>query len=473
MKLLPSIGQLKNGSRNINNSRCRNFFPSLTLNGKSDIVLYPTPGCRKTTTTQNAEVRNMHAWDGVNYIVAGDKFYKSSFTAASATYIGDVNTSSGHAWMTHNANNQLLIVDGSYGYVYDRSDGSFGQISDVDFPIGVTSCTFLNQSAFVTYGELGLFAYSALNDFTSWSSLDFLSAESNPDAAKAIIADQQELVVFGSETIEFYYSTGDSTAPYARRDNALQEIGIWTAATLSRANSLLFWLDDNLQPRIMGGYDSIIIADDEILSEIKNSADQNTKGFAFIDQGHIFYCLSLADRSLVYDHTTSQKLKVPVWHERASYPVASKNKWRANCAVRYNGDTYVGDYENGNIYRLDEDYYQDNGKTLKREASFIVAQTQDRRRLFHNRLEVEFEAGVGLATGQGSDPQAMMQYSDDGGHTYSTERWRSMGKIGEYGHRSTWRSLGNSRNREYVVAITDPVKTVIIGAHLMVGQGYE
>ena len=71
----------------------------------------------------------------------------------------------------------------------------------------------------------------------------------------------------------------------------------------------------------------------------------------------------------------------------------------------------------------------------------------------------------------GYDPQVMLRWSDDGGHTWSNEHWRSMGKIGEFGYRTYWRRLGMTlkiRDRVYEVSGTDPVKIAIMGAELQV-----
>lgn len=69
-----------------------------------------------------------------------------------------------------------------------------------------------------------------------------------------------------------------------------------------------------------------------------------------------------------------------------------------------------------------------------------------------------------------SDPQVMLRWSDDGGHTWSREHWISMGKIGEYGRRAIWRRLGMTqklRDRVYEISGTDPVKITIVGAELL------
>jgi hypothetical protein len=70
----------------------------------------------------------------------------------------------------------------------------------------------------------------------------------------------------------------------------------------------------------------------------------------------------------------------------------------------------------------------------------------------------------------GYNPQVMLRWSDDGGHTWSNEHWSSVGKIGAYGHRTFWRRLGMTlklRDRVYELSGTDPVKIAIVGAELI------
>ncbi len=63
----------------------------------------------------------------------------------------------------------------------------------------------------------------------------------------------------------------------------------------------------------------------------------------------------------------------------------------------------------------------------------------------------------------------MLRWSDDGGHTWSSEHARSMGRIGATATRVIWRRLGMTlklRDRIYEVSGTDPVKIAIMGAEL-------
>ena len=86
----------------------------------------------------------------------------------------------------------------------------------------------------------------------------------------------------------------------------------------------------------------------------------------------------------------------------------------------------------------------------------------------YNGYALETEA---YTAAPGYDPQVMLRWSDDAGHTWSNEHWNSMGKIGTYGTRTIWRRLGMTekiRDRVYEVSGTDPVKIAIMGAELFV-----
>jgi hypothetical protein len=76
-----------------------------------------------------------------------------------------------------------------------------------------------------------------------------------------------------------------------------------------------------------------------------------------------------------------------------------------------------------------------------------------------------------LVTAIAIDPQVMLRWSDDGGHTWSNEHWKSMGLTGEWGRRVIWRRLGMTvklRDRVYEVSGTDQNKIAIMGAELNV-----
>jgi len=137
----------------------------------------------------------------------------------------------------------------------------------------------------------------------------------------------------------------------------------------------------------------------------------------------------------------------------------------------------VGDYQSGYVHQYSREIYTDAGLNpvsgLPTVEPLIAIRRcphlwkkEDRERIFNGSLQVEFSPGVGLQTGQGVNPQAMMRFSDDGGANFGNLRTVTIGAAGRTKNRAIWRRLGTSRDRVYEVSISDPVKRDIVGATL-------
>ena len=95
-----------------------------------------------------------------------------------------------------------------------------------------------------------------------------------------------------------------------------------------------------------------------------------------------------------------------------------------------------------------------NGIIRQRIAPGI---TDEHKRHPIDQIELLMDVGVGLQSGQGSDPQAMLSVSDDGGITYGNELWAGMGRIGQYRTRVFWQQLGANPDAVIKVRWSDPV----------------
>lgn len=124
----------------------------------------------------------------------------------------------------------------------------------------------------------------------------------------------------------------------------------------------------------------------------------------------------------------------------------------------------------GVIYEMSSSFYTDAGCTIRRlRRSPHVS--DEMQWFFYDMLQVDMETGVGLVEGQGSDPQVMMRFSDDGGRTWSNEEWRSAGALGAFSRRVIWRHLGRGRDRLFEIVTTDPVKIAFIDGYLRLRKG--
>jgi hypothetical protein len=190
--------------------------------------------------------------------------------------------------------------------------------------------------------------------------------------------------------------------------------------------------------------------------------------------GHEFYWLTFPEGNAtwVYDLTTRE------WHQRSWLnPVTGEaDRHRANGHTVAFGLHLVGDWQNGNIYVLDDQVYSDNGAPLRvlRRAPYVY-QSKGQANLpyiFHNTLQIDCETGVGLdGVGQGTNPQLMLRWSDDSGGTWTGERWAPLGRIGEGRARVVFRRLGRSRARIYEVSVSDPVPVTLLGGYLEMKVG--
>jgi len=95
----------------------------------------------------------------------------------------------------------------------------------------------------------------------------------------------------------------------------------------------------------------------------------------------------------------------------------------------------------------------------------------EQRWLTYDRFQLDLQTGVGLNTGQGSDPQIMLRWSNDGGHTWSHEHWVSAGRMGATKTRAIWRQLGRARTRTFEVVVSDPCAFFLCAAYLSVSEG--
>lgn len=80
--------------------------------------------------------------------------------------------------------------------------------------------------------------------------------------------------------------------------------------------------------------------------------------------------------------------------------------------------------------------------------------------------QVVYKDGTYVSDDDGVNPRIMLQWSDDGGYTWSNEYWVSVGKQGNYRSMVNFHRLGMSRDRVFRVTVTDPVRWVFCGASI-------
>jgi outer membrane lipoprotein-sorting protein len=202
-----------------------NYFYEKNIDGES---IVSTPGSTSLVVPKSGEVRGAIEYNDKAYFVIGHTFYEVN-SAGTATSRGTLNTSTGRVSMAHNglrnsANQQIMIVDGSDGWIYDNSASTLTVISDADFTDS-TSVVFIDGYFIFAQKDSDRFWLTASYDGTTISATDFETAEGDPDDIQALIADQRELFVFGKRTLEVWYNSGDTNNTFQRFQGGFKQTG--------------------------------------------------------------------------------------------------------------------------------------------------------------------------------------------------------------------------------------------------------
>jgi len=468
----PILGQAY-VARSVNaaDNRMVNLYPEQTPeNGKDVGFLNRAPGLRLLATVGSGPVRGLWQYGGYGYVVSSNTLYRID-AAWNSTVLGTV-SGSGPVSMTDNGT-QLFVACNPLSYIYNATTGVFAQITDLDFP-GAVTVGYIDGYFVFNQPNSQLLWVTQLLDGNSIDPQDFASAEGSPDGLAALIVDHREVWLFGTNSVEVWYDAGNSGFPLERIQGAFNEIGCAAPYSIAKLDNGLFWLGSDARGNGIvyraNGYTGQRVSTHAIEFAIQGYANiSDAFAYTYQQEGHAFYVLTFptGNATWVYDVATG------AWHERAAFYNGRFSRHASNCQMNFNNEIVVGDCASGNLYAFDLDVYADNGAPQKWLRSWRALQSgqNNLNRTAQHSLQLDCETGVGLNTGQGSSPQAMLRWSDDGGHTWSNEHWASMGAIGASGARAFWRRLGMTdklRDRVYEVSGSDPVKIAIIGAELSV-----
>lgn len=419
----------------------------------------------------------------------------SSTDATFTTSTGRINAAS-DALGGDKYNGSTMFTDGSKNYIlYDDSANNsaatdtyflnpeffrMGQSGEpAFFPTGPQSTHIAWIDGYFILNEVGTnkFYTTNLGDYVI-DALNFASSEGSPDKVLAVIGMGRNLWVFNEKTTEVYFNTGNADFPFERIQNAFIEIGLKAKYSIAKLPGTLFWLgrseDGENIVFLASGLSPQRISNHAIEYAISTYADPSSAtSYAYQSNGHMFYVLNFNEATWVYDVTTGS------WHQRAYTDSGILERHLAEYhAFNYvNSLHLVADSTSNKIYKLNDTYYSDNGDAITRLRSSPHV-SADLKRLFCSSFQLDMEVGIGLDGGvQGSSPTVMFDFSDDGGHTWSSESWaladNAAGSIGEYKTRVRWTRLGSFRDRIFRVKMTDPVKVVWIDAQIEIEQGRD
>lgn len=366
----------------------------------------------------------------------------------------------------------MMLTDGTNGWTYNLSTNVATQISDADFPGGafcdILDGYFLNNKPGTT-----LIGYSTLDDPTNWAALDTMSKEAREDHVTSFIVLDRRIWAFGSQSYGVFYHTEDSINPFVRFEGSSHDIGNKAPDSLAEDGRSVYWLGASaagfgkVYKSIPGSYEAQDISPKFLEEEIASyTTTTDAEAYCYQRGGNEFYKLTFPteNKTWVYNSTNG------MWHEESyrNTTLGKDERHRSRVHTHFNGKSYVGDHQNGNIYEISDTTYTDNGDTIIRER-ISPTHWNSLKRLKYSTMQLDIESGVGLdGTGQGTDPKIQIAWSNDGGRKFGADQFVSAGKIGEYTRRVKLNKLGYARDRVWRVRYSEPTPFTILSMFVRV-----
>ena len=432
--------------------------------GKVQMAYYTTPGRVAFATIGGGAVRGQINTSSQHYAVVGTQLYKVNSDGTSSA-LGEIEGSE-RVDMSYNGQ-QIVIVAELKSYTYDVTTLTLAEIADGDFEQASSTCALASYSI-VARKNTGQFAWSSLIDATAWDPLDFATAEGEPDNLVAVRRRGNEVVLLGTNSVEVWGLTGDASAPFQRVSTSAVTIGCVSRDSALLVDNGLVWVGRDgyaggVSVYRMEGYTPKKISgpnEDLLLEAVSTLTTLNA--FVYQKAGHQFYVLnSPGEWTIAWDVLSGQ------WGYRRTgeFTMGAEptGGWNAT-TFALNGQKQIVGSDDGNLYSLDHGTLTDAGSMLVREITTPQLFAGGEFRTI-DLLTVELETGVGLISGQGSNPQIMLSYSKDGGRTWCAPRQASMGTQGKYRTIVNWTRLGRAKDIMFKFRVTDPVTTAITLAY--------
>ena len=453
---LQIVGQsYEHRSRAISIQKTMNLIPQAELTGAAQSSLTSWPGL-KSFFTGSGNNRGQTVFNNELYKVTDNELIKIDVNKLK-TSLGTISGSNRCIFANDGTN--LIITTGGKGY--QLTGATLTEITDPDFQNG-NSCTFLNQRI-IYDGDGGKFQWSEIGDPDSIAPNNFATGESAPDDTIRVFAWREQLYLFGERTIETWYNTTSGTTPFLRVQNATMQAGLGAIHSVGATDEYVYFLGDDRRVYRFSATQPQNITSIAVSHQLDKLGDLSGAIADVIRiEGQNFYILTVQGKTFGFNEESN------AWFNLSN--TADETEYSFNSFVEVYGKRLCAD--KGSVLELDLDTYDNNGEVAINERIFGPITSSDlglgNSRVIMSRLWLQIEAGVGLATGQGDNPQLMVSASFDGGRSFINESDVLMGRAGEGRIDVKWDHCESFRSMFIKIRCSDPVFFSLFGATLEV-----
>lgn len=454
---LEVVGQTyEHRSRPLSSQVTMNLIPEFQTTGMSESALVSWPGSIQFASSFG-DSRGITVFQNVLYQVSGTSL-QSIASDGTRTTVGTVDGLNRCIFANDGTN--LVIATGGTGYIYNGA--SVDPITDPQYE-NANSVAYLN-SQFIWDGFGQRWMVSDVGDPTSIQSNNIATAASSPDDVIRVATFNENLYIFGTETIEPWWNSGTGNPPFTEVKGGTMNIGLASVYAVAATENFIYWLGN-----------------DRSLYRASQYQAQNLSTIAI---NHAFQGFSTVDDTILsrvkIDGQNVLVLSFPTAGETYAMNEASSGWFQLSTGAdqaRYIGQAFetaysksLGESKDGEIIELNLETYTDIGQTIIRQRVMhpMTGNTvgSPGKRLLMSRVQLLMETGVGLVTGQGQIPQMVFEASFDGGKSWTNQDTVDIGRAGEGRVKVEWHHLESFYEIIVRLTVSDPVPIYIYTASI-------
>lgn len=418
--------------------------------GQSELMVYKRPGLKEEFSLPAGAGRGIFNWAGSTYSVVGSTLYQNT------TSLGTVDTTASYTFSAIlGATPSLFLQNGTAGYYYNSTAGLTQITSGDGWPTPtIPGCAYLDGTMYVANSSANIQG-SAINNLASWSTLNSIFAQIEPDQAVYLAKQLVYVVCFKQWSTEMFYDAGNSTgSPLGPVSGQKLNFGCLHAGTVADLAGAIVWVssvrEGGASVMLMDQLSAQVISTPQV-DRLLQAADFTGPVYSFGArvEGHLLYILTIQNSNLTLVYDVSQK----AWYEWTD----ANGNYLPLMGATYSGGakTYFQHASNGQVYSMSLTNGTDNGALITSDIYTPAVDMGTRKRKMVSALQL-----VGDRT---SGSMAQLRFSDDDYQTWSNFQQLDLSQ----GNPRLGRG-GSFRRRAYHIRLASPVPQRVSGLELEV-----
>lgn len=333
----------------------------LETDKQGELWVYKRPGTLEFESQGASIARGIYHWRGDVYSIFAGTLYRNGVSVGTGlSQLNGVYRFSSILGGTP----KLVLGNGLKTYAYSVAGGLTSDFNtiDPDFPATcVKGIVYLNGATYVmdANGQIWGSAINSVDTAGSWTALNFIAAQAEPDAGVFLAKQLVYVIAFGEWSTEVFFDAGNATgSPLGVVSGSKLSYGCATAESVQEIDDRLFWISSSktaaVQVSMMDQLNHEVISTDAIDRLIQGSTLADVSSTQLKINGHSFYIITLRDidLTLVYDINEGE------WHQ---WTDTNSNYFKMMYYTYDSSKRHIFQHEtDGKLYYANATYYTDN-----------------------------------------------------------------------------------------------------------------